>query len=154
MWKKRLKKKTDEKIIGEMTMNEIKMKKNKITKIMLGILSIAPVIGAIVFTILFNFVLTDRLEERIPHSATVILLWMFASLFYIIVITNFKKKSRLIPAVLGMISFVSVAIVMTPLDRYVKLMLHTSQIISYILPVLMFVIFYVINIVWRKKVEG
>ena len=95
-----------------------------------------------------------RLEERISHSATVILLWMFAGIFYIIVITNLKKKSRLIPAVLGMISFVSVAIVMTPLDRYVKLMLHTSQIISYILPVLMFVIFYVINIVWRKKVEG
>ena len=95
-----------------------------------------------------------RLEERISHSATVILLWMFAGLFYIIVITNLKKKSRLIPSVLGMISFIAAAIVMTPLDRYVKLMLHTSQIISYILPVLMFVIFYVINIVWRKKVEG
>lgn len=95
-----------------------------------------------------------RLEERISHSATVILLWMFAGLFYIIVITNLKKKSRLIPAVLGMISFIAATIVMTPLDRYVKLMLHTSQIISYILPVLMFVIFYVINIVWRKKVEG
>ena len=95
-----------------------------------------------------------RLEERVPHSATVILLWMFAGLFYIIVITNFNKKNRLIPAALGMISFIAAAIVMTPLDRYVKLMLHTSQIISYILPVLMFVIFYVINIVWRKKVEG
>ena len=79
---------------------------------------------------------------------------MFAGLFYIIVITNFNKKNRLIPATLGMISFIAAAIVMTPLDRYVKLMLHTSQIISYILPVLMFVIFYVINIVWRKKVEG
>ena len=135
-------------------MNEIKMKKNKITKIMLGILSIAPVIGATVFSILFKFVLTDRLEERIPHSATVILLWMFASLFYIIVITNFNKKNRLIPAALGMICFIAAAIVMTPLDRYVKLMLHTSQIVSYILPVLMFAIFYVISIVWRKKVEG
>ena len=135
-------------------MNEIKMKKKKITKIMLGILSIAPVIGATVFSILFKFVLTDRLEERIPHSATVILLWMFASLFYIIVITNFNKKNRLIPAALGMICFIAAAIVMTPLDRYVKLMLHTSQIVSYILPVLMFAIFYVISIVWRKKVEG
>ena len=135
-------------------MNEVKMKKNKITKIMLGILSIAPVIGAAVFGVLFKFVLTDRLEERIPHSATVILLWMFASLFYIIVITNFNKKNRLIPAALGMICFIAAAIVMTPLDRYVKLMLHTSQIVSYILPVLMFAIFYVISIVWRKKVEG
>lgn len=135
-------------------MNEIKRKKDKITKIMLNILSIAPVIGGVVFWVLFKFVLTERLEERIPHSATVILLWMFAGLFYIIVITNLKKKSRLIPSVLGMISFIAAAIVMTPLDRYVKLMLHTSQIISYILPVLMFVIFYVINIVWRKKVEG
>ncbi|MCR5105766.1 MAG: hypothetical protein K6B68_15130 [Eubacterium sp.] len=135
-------------------MNEVKMKKNKITKIMLGILSIAPVIGAAVFGVLFKFVLTDRLEERIPHSATVILLWMFASLFYIIVITNFNKKNRLIPATLGMISFIAAAIVMTPLDRYVKLMLQTSRIVSYILPVLMFAIFYAISIVWRKKVEG
>ena len=135
-------------------MNEIKMKKNKITKIMLGILSIAPVIGAAVFGVLFKFVLTDRLEERIPHSATVILLWMFASLFYIIVITNFNRKNRLIPAALGMISFIAAAIVMTPLDRYVKLMLQTSRIVSYILPVLMFAIFYAISIVWRKKVEG
>lgn len=54
------------------------------------------------------------MNERIPHSATVILLWMFAGLFYIIVITNFGKKSRLIPAAL----------------------------------------FYVISIIWRKKVEG
>ena len=135
-------------------MNEIKRKKDKITKIMLNILSIAPVIGGVVFWVLFKFVLTERLEERIPHSATVILLWMFASLFYIIVITNLKKKSRLRPAVLGRMSFIAAAIVMTPLDRYVKLMLHTSQIVSYILPVLMFAIFYVICIAWRKKVEG
>nr|MCR5104661.1 hypothetical protein [Eubacterium sp.] len=63
-------------------MNEIKMKKNKITRIMLSILCIAPVIGGAVFGVLFKFVLKDRLEERIPHSATVILLWMFAGLFY------------------------------------------------------------------------
>ncbi len=87
-------------------------------------------------------------------QATVILLWMFAGLFYIIVITNFSKKSKLISATLGMIGFIVAAIVMTPLDRYVKLMLHTSQMISYILPVLMAVLFYVISIVWRKKVEG
>ena len=79
---------------------------------------------------------------------------MFAGLFYIIVITNLKKKSRLILAVLGMISFIAAAIVMTPLDRYVKLMLQTSRIVSYILPVLMIAIFYAISIVWRKKVEG
>lgn len=135
-------------------MNEIKMKKDKITKIMLSILCIAPVIGGAVFGVLFKFVLKDRLEERIPHSVTVILLWMFAGLFYTIVITNFSKKSKLIPAALGMIGFIVAAIVMTPLDRYVKLMLHTLQIISYILPVLMAAVFYVISIVWRKKVEG
>ena len=60
-------------------------KTKKFVNVMYKILGVAPVIALAVFTVLFTFVLKDRLEERILHSATTFLLWMFASVFYIMV---------------------------------------------------------------------
>lgn len=132
----------------------IQEKKIKITRIMLNIVNAAPIIGIIVFTILFKFFLTDRLEERILHSMTTFLLWMFASLFYIIILSRFGKAKKMIVPAMGMLAFLVMAIVVTPLDRYVNLVYVRSHLGSYLVVGIMLIIFYVVSLRWRKRVEG
>ena len=132
----------------------IQEKKIKITRIMLNIVNAAPIIGIIVFAILFKFFLTDRLEERILHSMTTFLLWMFASLFYIIILSRFGKAKKMIVPAMGMLAFLVMAIVVTPLDRYVNLVFVRSHLGSYLAVGIMLIIFYVVSLRWRKRVEG
>ena len=129
-------------------------KKRKVTRVMLNILNIAPVIGAAVFAVLFSFVLTDRLEERILHSATTFFLWIFASMLYIMVLLHFKELKKMILSALGMIVFIMMAVVVTPLDRYVSLVFDRTHIGSYVIVGIMLVTYLVISILWRKRIEG
>ena len=128
-------------------------KKNKVTRIMLTILNLAPIIGVVVFTILFSFVLTDRLEERILHSATTFLLWMFSTLFYIMIMANFKKIRKMIFSTVWMIFFAVLAVIVTPLDRYVNLVFIKSHIGSYVAAIGMFIIFYMVSRMMFKKIR-
>lgn len=117
-------------------MNE---KTNKFVRVMLSIVTVAPVIAAMVFTILFTFVLKSRLEERILHSATTFLLWMFATLFYIMIIACFKNKKRRTVSIFGMIICVALAVLVTPLDRYVTLCFSKSHTGAYVLAAVLLV---------------
>ena len=129
-------------------------KKKKYVEIMFKVLGIAPVIALVVFTILFTFVLKDMLEERILHSVTTFLLWMFASTFYIMIVAYFKNKKAMIKYVFGMIISVSLAVLMTPLDRYVRLCFARAHAGAYIAAVLLLVVYCLLNICWRRKFEG
>ena len=113
----------------------------KFVNVMYKILGVAPVVVLVVFTVLFTFVLKDRLEERILHSATTFLLWMFASVFYIMVIANFKNRKALAISAVGMLACVALAILVTPLDRYVGLCFTRSHIGAYILAAILLVIY-------------
>ena len=130
------------------------MNTRKISLIMLKLLNIAPLIGAAVFTILFTCVFHSRIEERILHSATTFLLWMFASLFYIMILANFKKAKKVMLGAAGMLFFIALAILVTPLDRYVNLIFAKSHIGAYVLAVVIGAAFCLISTIWRKKVEG
>ena len=129
-------------------------KKLRITRIMLNILNIAPIIGVTIFAVLFSIVLTDRLEERILHSATTFFMWIFASMLYIMVLLHFKEFRKMILSAVGMVVFILMAVMITPLDRYVSLIYDRTHLGSYVLVGLMLVAYFVISIVWRKKVEG
>ena len=130
------------------------MNARKISLIMLKLLDIAPFIAAAVFAILFTCVFHSRIEERILHSATTFLLWMFASLFYIMILANFKKAKKVMLGAAGMLFFIALAILVTPLDRYVNLIFAKSHIGAYVLAVAMGAVFCLISTIWRKKVEG
>ena len=130
------------------------MNTRKISLIMLKLLHIAPLSGAAVFTILFTCVFRNRIEERILHSATTFLLWMFASLFYIMILANFKNAKKVMLGAAGMLVFIALAIIMTPLDRYVNLLFARSRIVAYVLTIIMGAVFLLISIIWRKKVES
>lgn len=128
--------------------------KTKITRIMLDILNVSPLIGLVVFTLLFTFVLRSRLEERILHSATTFFLWMFATLYYIMILANFKKVGKMIAAGAAMIGTVAAAITVTPLDRYVNLIFARTHIGAYIIACVLLLAFYGISIHWRRKIES
>ncbi|MBO4391120.1 MAG: hypothetical protein J5825_09725 [Lachnospiraceae bacterium] len=129
-------------------------KTKKVTRILWGMVNLSPVIGAAVFAVLFAFVLQGRLEERILHSATTFSLWMFASLFYIMILANFKKVGKMIGAGLGMAAFILMAVIVTPLDRYVELIFSRSHAGAYLIAGSLVVLFYTVSILWRKKSEG
>ena len=129
-------------------MNE---KTNKFVRVMLSIVTVAPVIAAMVFTILFTFVLKSRLEERILHSATTFLLWMFATLFYIMMVAYFKNKKRRTVSIFGMIICVALAVLVTPLDRYVTLCFSKSHTGSYVLAAVLLVTYLAVTFKSLKK---
>ena len=132
-------------------MNE---KSRKITEIMLKVMNIAPIVATGVFSVLFIFVLKGRLEERILHSATTFLLWMFATMFYIMVITSFKNKTKVLLSSLGMLVFIALAVICTPLDRYVGLVFSRTYVGAYVIAGIMAVVFFTVCAKWRKRVEG
>ena len=131
-------------------MNE---KTKKFVNVMYKILGVAPIIAAAVFTILFMFVLKDRTEERILHSATTFLLWMFATIFYIMIIAFFKNKKKMLLSVIGMFTSVALAVIVTPLDRYVNLCFIRSHVAAYIVVVLLAAV-YISVLKWRKPFES
>ena len=79
---------------------------------------------------------------------------MFASLFYIIILSRFGKAKKMIVPAMGMLAFLVMAIVVTPLDRYVNLVYVRSHLGSYLAVGIMLIIFYVVSLRWRKRVEG
>ena len=133
--------------------DEMNEKTRKFVYVMYKILGVAPIIAAAVFTILFMFVLKDRTEERILHSATTFLLWMFATVFYIMIVAFFKNKKKMLFSVIGMCISVALAIVVTPLDRYVKLCFIRSHVAAYIAVVVLAAV-YIFVVRWRKHFES
>ena len=117
-------------------------------------MNVAPVIAAAVFTVLFSFIMKGRLEERILHSSTTFLLWMFATMFYIMVITSFKNKTKVLLSSLGMLVFIVLAVICTPLDRYVRLVFSRTYIGAYVIAGIMVIVFFTVCAKWRKRVEG
>ena len=54
----------------------------------------------------------------------------------------------------GMLVFIALAVLMTPLDRYVTLVFAKRHIAAYVLALIMGAVFLLISTIWRKKVEG
>lgn len=67
------------------------------------IIDLSPLIGIIVFSILFACVLKGRLLERVTHAILVFGIWMCATKFYCYILAHFKKKWVLISCIIGML---------------------------------------------------
>ena len=59
---------------------------------------------------------------EIDLFAVVLALWLYAARFYWMLISYFKHKTVLVMSAFGMITSAAMAIVLTPLDRYVDLL--------------------------------
>ena len=78
-----------------------------------------PLFAIVVFAVLFLFVLKGRFHERLSHAVLVLALWLYAARFYWFLISFFKHRWILAISIPSMIASAAMAIVLTPLDRYV-----------------------------------
>ena len=126
-------------------------KTKKIASVIYNVLLISPIIATITFFILFSTVLKRRLIERSSHALIVFVLWVYGTAFYVNILKFFKNKILLFTCLIGMITSIVSAIILTPLDRYCILMFNSIHQITYLLGGFMIILWYVINLKYSDK---
>ena len=125
----------------------------KIIKPLSMIINLSPLIGIVIFTILFTFVLKGRFAERGTHALLVFAVWMYATRFYQYILAYYKKKEIFICSVSGMIFSIALAILLTPLDRYVSLIYSHMNWCSIFLGCGLYIVFYALTIIATKSAK-
>jgi len=126
-------------------------KTQTITNAINNILLLSPIIAIITFFILFSTALKGRIIERGSHALIVFALWVYGTSFYVNILKFFKSKILLFTCLIGMITSVVSAIILTPLDRYCTLMFSSLHQIAYLLGGFMIILWYVINLKYSDK---
>ncbi len=125
----------------------------KVTRPLSILLNVAPLAGILIFSVLFAFVLKGQLWERISHAVFVLAAWMYATRFYLILLSHFKKKRVVASCLVGMVYAVALAVYFTPLNRYVALPYALMNRYSVFLGCGLLIVFYAMTILdhIRKK---
>lgn len=118
---------------------------DKITKPLSIIIKISPIVGIVIFSILFIFILKGKFLERVTHSILVFAIWMYATKFYQYILSYYKKKDILISSIIGMLFSVVLAIILTPLDRYVNMIYSYINWTSIFLGLILYITFYIVT---------
>lgn len=125
----------------------------KITKPLSVIINLSPLIGIVIFAVLFAFVLKGRLAKRATHAFLVFAIWIYATKFYQYILAYYKKKEILAGSLIGMgLSIISAA-VFTPLDRYVSLIYADTDWCSVFLGAGLYIVFYAAVFAAYKKAK-
>lgn len=130
---------------------EIGERSRKVSGILDVILLIAPLIGALVFTLLFIFVFEGRFYQRLSHAILIFALWLCAARFCWYLISFIKHKRILVFSVIGMLGCAAAAVVLTPLDRYVDLLYSFTRAASISVGDSFMITFYVIAFIYAKN---
>lgn len=118
---------------------------DKITKPLSIIIKISPIVGIVIFSILFTFILKGKFLERVTHSILVFAIWMYATKFYQYILSYYKKKDILISSIIGMLFSVVLAIILTPLDWYVNMIYSYINWASIFLGLILYITFYIVT---------
>ncbi len=118
---------------------------DKVTKPLSIIIKISPIVGIVIFSILFTVILKGRFIERVTHSVLVFAIWMYATKFYQYILSYYKKKDILISSIIGMLFSVVLAIILTPLDRYVNMIYSYINWTSIFLGIMLYIAFYIVT---------
>lgn len=118
---------------------------DKVTKPLSIIIKISPIVGIVIFSILFTVILKGRFIERVTHSILVFAIWMYATKFYQYILSYYKKKDILISSIIGMLFSVVLAIILTPLDRYVNMIYSYKNWTSIFLGIMLYIAFYIVT---------
>ncbi len=132
-------------------------KTRKATKPLSLIINLSPLVGIVVFAILFSCVLKGQLMERVAHAISVFVIWMCATQYYCYLLAHFKNKWILVSCIIGMIYSIGVAIFLTPLDRYISAVYSFAKEYSLLLGCGILVVFYAITImtaICKNKLKG
>ncbi len=123
---------------------------DKVTKPLSMIIKISPIIGIVIFSILFTWVLKGRFLERVTHAIVVFAFWMYATKFYQYILSYYKKKEILICSIIGMLFSLALAIIFIPLDRYVSMIYSYIDWTSIFLGIMLFIAFYIVTYNTKK----
>lgn len=104
--------------------------------------TIAPMIAVAVFAILLSTVLTGRFYERSSHALILVVLWLFATSFYVDVVIFWQNKMNRIFLLIGFLPTIGLAILLTPLDRYIVLLNNLVPIAVFIVGIMMLAVLY------------
>ena len=104
---------------------------DKVTKPLSIIIKISPIVG-------------------VTHSILVFAIWMYATKFYQYILSYYKKKDILISSIIGMFFSVVLAIILTPLERYVNMIYSYINWASIFLGLILYIIFYIVTYKTKK----
>ena len=93
------------------------------------LISLAPILGLVIFALLFAFVLKGRLMERASHA---------------LMVSALKHRGILAGSMAGMLLSAALAVLLTPLDRYVSLIYSLTGWGSFIIGFALLTVFYII----------
>ena len=136
---------TETKSENEQIELEKRNRTDKVTKPLSIIIKISPIVGIVIFSILFTVILKGRFIERVTHSILVFAIWMYATKFYQYILSYYKKKDILISSIIGMLFSVVLAIILTPLDRYVNMIYSYINWTSIFLGIMLYIAFYIVT---------
>ena len=78
------------------------------------------------------------------------IIWMYATKFYQYILSYYKKKEILISSIIGMLFSVVLAIILTPLDRYVNMIYSYINWASIFLGLILYITFYIVTYNTKK----
>ncbi len=124
---------------------------DKVTKSLSIIIKISPIVGMVIFSILFAFILKGKFLERVTHSILVFTLWMYATKFYQYILSYYKKKDILISSTIGMLFSAVLAIILTPLEQYVNMIYSYINWSAIFLGLILYITFYIVTFGVEKR---
>lgn len=125
----------------------------KATKYLTKIIAFAPLLGILIFTVLFLTILKGKFVERSTHALLVFAIWMYAAQFYNNILAHYKEKYVLIASAAGVMFSITLAIILTPLYRYISLIFSQIHGYSIFFSIGLFFIFYVALFISGKNTE-
>jgi hypothetical protein len=114
-------------------------------------LLVAPLLAFVIFAILFTTVLQGKLYERSSHALLVLMLWLYATSFYVDIIRFPKANKLVIFNSIGMLICIALATILTPINRFNTIIYSHLHIFSYGIGILMFITYYICNIKIQAK---
>ena len=132
---------------------EVSERSKRFSKAFHTLLLAMPLAAAVVFAVLFAFVLKGRLCERAAHAALVFALWLYAARFYWLLASFFRRRRVVAMSVPGLIVSVALAALLTPLDRYASLVHAFAGTASLLIGPAMLAMFYVCAVLFAPRMN-
>ncbi|MFJ8090703.1 hypothetical protein ACIQ7N_21225 [Lysinibacillus sp. NPDC095746] len=102
----------------------------------------APFVTVVVFPILFLTVLKGQLADRISHALIVFSLWIFFTYFIKTLFGYWKNKNIVLVSLVGIPLTLYFIFQLTPLDNYTQLVFLKIGNVSFIVGLVLIVLFY------------
>ncbi|GAB0168212.1 hypothetical protein LSPCS325_16490 [Lysinibacillus sp. CTST325] len=112
----------------------------------------APFVTVVVFSILFLTVLKGQLADRISHALIVFSLWIFFTYFIKTLFGYWKNKNILLGSFVGIPLTLYFIFQLTPLNNYTKIVFQKIGNVSFIVGLVLIVLFYS-NYLHKRKLE-